>query len=299
MDRFSRKSLLARYNLELERNVLQFQPDLVVVTKGVNIFPETLRGIKEGLPRARLVNINYDDFFSRSPSNVFPRIGEVASLYDIFFPSKKANLEELRGLGSAEVYYLPIGYDPCVHYPVMPDPDEYRSYFSEVSFVGTFTEERARTLQALSEYRLGIWGGHWRRRKVSPFLRRSIARSGKNRNVGGLTLAKVIASSRISLNFFRKENRDTHNHRTFELPACGGFMLSQRSEELGELFAEGKEFVGFDSAEEMADKIQYYLKHDESREKIARAGYQRLKREKYTIRDRVKTMLEIIETGGR
>jgi spore maturation protein CgeB len=290
-----RKFNLSLYNQTLKRYALNFKPDLMVVTKGTNIFPATLREIKEILPCIQLMNINYDDYFSPSPSNIFPHLDEVVSLYDWIFPSKRVNVEELRKLGGGNVHYVPIGYDPRVHFPIVPDPDEYSRYFSEVLFIGTYTPERVSFLNALNEYRLSIWGGHWKRRMVGPFLQRSISRSGKNRNVGGLKLARVAASTLIGLNFFRGGNRDTHNHRTFELPACGTFTLSQRSDELYEFFEEGSEIAMFSSVEELREKVRYYLDHDREREKMALAAHERLMKGKHTIRDRVDKMMGIIE----
>lgn len=296
-NRLTRKINLVAYNRNIRRYALQFKPDLLVVTKGVNIFPDTLRIMKDSLPRLQLININYDDFFSSAPSNVFSRLNEVVSLYDWIFPSKKANVVDLRDLGCRNVHYIPIGYDPHVHFPVFPDPDEYRRFYCEVLFVGTFTPERAAFLHSLTEFQLGIWGGAWKLWQISPFLRRSIARSGKNRNVGGLKFAKVVASCRIALNFFREENKDTHNHRTFELPACGVFTLSQRSEELGKFFEEDKEIAVFSSPDELRDKVKYYLEHPREREKMAHLAHERLKKGKHTIRDRVRTILNVIEQG--
>src|SRR5207237_639841 len=68
---------------------------------------------------------------------------------------------------------------------------------------------------------------------------------------------------------------DETTTRTYEIPACGGFMLHERNEEVLELYEEGKEIACFDSAEELREKILYYLRHQQERERIALAGYKR------------------------
>lgn len=67
--------------------------------------------------------------------------------------------------------------------------------------------------------------------------------------------------------------------RNFEVPACGGFLLSGVAENLGEYYEIGKEIVTFDSTPDMIEKIKYYLAHDEEREAIALAGYERTMRD--------------------
>lgn len=67
--------------------------------------------------------------------------------------------------------------------------------------------------------------------------------------------------------------------RNFEVPACGGFLLTGKAENLGEYYEYGKEIVTFDSTKDLIDKTKYYLAHDEEREQIALAGYERTMRD--------------------
>jgi spore maturation protein CgeB len=67
--------------------------------------------------------------------------------------------------------------------------------------------------------------------------------------------------------------------RTFEVPGCGGLLLTERVEHLDEYYELGREIVCFDSTEDLADRIRWLLQHESEREAIADAGYQR------TLRD--------------
>jgi GT2 family glycosyltransferase/spore maturation protein CgeB len=67
--------------------------------------------------------------------------------------------------------------------------------------------------------------------------------------------------------------------RNFEVPACGGFLLTGTSENLSEYYEFGIEIVTYDGVNDMAEKIKYYLQHDDEREAIALAGYNRTMRE--------------------
>lgn len=67
--------------------------------------------------------------------------------------------------------------------------------------------------------------------------------------------------------------------RHFEIIGCGGFCLTDDADNLRDYYEDGKEIVIFKDINDCIEKIKYYLAHDEERERIARAGYER------TIRD--------------
>ncbi|MFQ5850570.1 MAG: glycosyltransferase, partial [Candidatus Binatia bacterium] len=108
----------------------------------------------------------------------------------------------------------------------------------------------------------------------------------------GLDMAKIYAASKICLNNLTREpNRHGHLMRTFEIAACGGFQLSERSEETLTFFEEGKEIECYGSLEECREKIKYYLSHEAERRKIAVRGHQRCRASGYSYADRAKQVL--------
>ena len=85
--------------------------------------------------------------------------------------------------------------------------------------------------------------------------------------------------------------------RTFEIPAAGGFMLHEYSEEAAEFFNEGKEAEFFRDIEECADKIKFYSDNDSLRNSILEKGHRKIFSAKHTYDDRVDTILNIVNDG--
>ncbi|MBI2048886.1 MAG: glycosyltransferase [Candidatus Liptonbacteria bacterium] len=67
--------------------------------------------------------------------------------------------------------------------------------------------------------------------------------------------------------------------RPFELAGCGAFVISGRADDMGRYYKEGEEVVFYDDADDLIEKIKYYLKHDTERERIAKAAYERTLKE--------------------
>lgn len=63
--------------------------------------------------------------------------------------------------------------------------------------------------------------------------------------------------------------------RTFEVPGCGGFLLSGRADNLQDYYEDGREIGTFGSTAELIEKIRHYLNHEELRASAAEAGWRR------------------------
>jgi spore maturation protein CgeB len=88
---------------------------------------------------------------------------------------------------------------------------------------------------------------------------------------------------------------ETTTTRSFEIPACGAFMLAERTKEHLELFKEEKEAEFFFSRKELVEKVHYYLEHPQKRKDIAAAGRKRCVNSGYSFQDRLKDILEKVQ----
>jgi spore maturation protein CgeB len=108
------------------------------------------------------------------------------------------------------------------------------------------------------------------------------------------TVVKIYNASKINIAVQSNVYNTGVNYRTFTIPACGGFMISDYRSELVELFEENKEVVHFRERGELIDLINYYLKHPKEREEIAQRARERVLRE-HTHRHRMGRILEVMK----
>jgi spore maturation protein CgeB len=275
----------------IKREARIFKPHLVFVFKGEMVLPEVLRDCRR--QGALTFNFYPDwDFYGqyRWLGNNYPAC---VREYDCVFTPKSYHFDLYRSAGARRVEFLPYAYDPWCHFPVEVSPEENGLYASDVVFVGTWGKRRAQLMEDLvrldDSMDLTIWGNQWDKLAVDSPLRRHV----KMHPAYGAMQGKVFGASRIALAFLT--NPDLHTARTFEIPAYGAFMLAERTEEHTKFFREGEEIACFNGLEELREKIDYYLAHDEERRAIARAGFKKVTTQGNSYVDRMQYVLKIYQ----
>ena len=102
--------------------------------------------------------------------------------------------------------------------------------------------------------------------------------------------------AKIGINIHNRGKYTVGGFRLFELPGNGVMQISDGGEYLGEFYKVGKEIESYETAEELIDKVKYYLAHDDARERIARAGYRRVMRD-HRLRRRLETAAYLIRSA--
>ena len=106
-------------------------------------------------------------------------------------------------------------------------------------------------------------------------------------------LFKVYKATKINLCIGYRRIPSGIPLRALEVMGAGGFLLSNRQPELEENFKDGVDCVMYDSIEDAAAKVQYYLEHEDEREKIAAHGRGSVSR--YSYEEQFEKMLELVE----
>lgn len=107
------------------------------------------------------------------------------------------------------------------------------------------------------------------------------------------TAPKVFCDSRINLNLTIKSIRSGIPLRVFDIMGSGGFCMTNCQKELKLFFKDGEDLVTFKNRQDMLDKIDYYLEHEDERREIARNGYNKIKAY-HTYANRFDEMAQII-----
>jgi spore maturation protein CgeB len=293
VDRIASRLKLDRDSCAFNRRILEAQKqnryDLVFVVKGVNVRPRTILDLK--CRGAKVVSWSNDDMWGWHNRSLW--FTWAARHYDLVVTQKSynCNLDELPSLG-ATVFFQDKAYDPAMHYPI-EDLASIR-HRHDVVFVGTYEEERYRSLRALAEAGITVNVYGWARTMPTDCHPNLVFH---DQHLYGEDYAGVFTGSRICLNFLRKISRDLQTSRSIEIPACRGFMLAERTDEHCRLFEEGVEAEFFGSDDELIRKTRYYLDHEEERRAVAEAGYQRCLHDDYSFDNRMREILEAVGVG--
>ena len=270
----------------------KLSPDVLWVEKALCLRPSTLRTVRARQPATRLVFNSDDDMFVRHNQSVWFR--RCLELYDLVVTNKShnASAQELPAMGARRVVFIPKTFDPHTHRPIPVTASDKRRLGGDVGFIGTFERERAESLLELARRGIcvRVWGHGW-----EAWKRRHANLQVEGRGVLGEDYVRSICATRINLGFLRRKNRDLHSDRSVEVPASGGFLLGERTSEHLQLFHEGVEAAFFGGIDELADKIHYYLAHEDERRAVASAGRRRCLADDYSHHSALRRMMLLAE----
>jgi glycosyltransferase involved in cell wall biosynthesis len=276
----------------LNRDAVKFaqkaEYDLVWVSKGTWIFPSTVESFKKS-GKATIVHFTPDSQLFLNRTRYFI---QSIPVYDVLITSKPWELDNYRNCGARRVVNIPQGVNLELFKPYNISEQKYDRLRSDVCFIGRCESHYRHCIKVIynTGVKLAVWGPWQRYFWVCPSLKKVV----RGRGIWHEDYAKAICCAKIGLGLLSKLFPETATTRTFEIPACGTFLLAERTDEHLGYFEEGKEAEFFASDEEMQDKIKYYLAHDEEREKIARAGLARCFKSGYSIESRIQQCLDAI-----
>lgn len=270
--RTMRSRCVRQFNRALLREAEIVQPHLFIAVKGTFVKPESLRGLRK-------MGATSFCFF---PDVSFMSHGKylVRALpeYDWVFTTKSFGPKDFSDAFHCDkISFLPHAFDPQVHQPRMQTRELLDLFEADVSFVGAWSPKKEMLLEGLIRARpnlkLNIWGNSWNRLSRSSPLRPFTM----FKPIIGIGYASAISCSKVNLGLLSEKvhgasSGDRITSRTFHIPACGGLLLHERTDDLLEIFEENVSCVCFDGVEELAKKVDWLLSNEERRVSIAEHG---------------------------
>ena len=275
--------IIPRINTHLRDAVSRFRPDAVLVFKGMEVQPATLKWLRE--QGIFLANFNPDNpFVFSGAGSGNPRVTAGIPLYDLHFTYNLEVKDRLEREYHTATALLPFGfevgdemYERCRRQPEVP----------RVCFLGNPDDGRVSLVRELLDRSIGIdvYGHHWDKFIHHDNLHIHDAVYGDD---FWLTLNRY----RVQLNLMRPHNLQSHNMRTFEIPGIGGIQLAPDTPEHRQFFTPDREIFLFRDAAECHDKIEGLLElSPEGSAAVRQAARTRSIIAGYTYKDRARTVL--------
>ena len=186
-------------------------------------------------------------------------------------------------------------------------------YKADISFIGTnLPQKRAYFKEYLfplgEKYDLKLYGQDW---TLEDRTRGFIQKIGQYFNINELKNIRkptlkiedeglIYYSSTISVNIHEDYQRrfgGDCNERTFKIPFCEGFEITDNVSCIKRYFKEDEEIIIAQNKNDWFDKIEYFLKNPEKRLAIIKKGKKRVEQE-HTYHNRVESILKIYEKNS-
>ena len=249
--------------------------DLVWVDKGFLITKATTTVLRE--KSVKLVHYTPDTAFYGNRSKMFY---ESMDIYDFLITTKNFELEDYRKkVAESKVIAATQGFDDEIHKPVTPFRDkQYR-----VAFVGLCEPSRETIIQYLIDHEIPVavagfkWNDCQKKNRGNRFF------EFKGNSLWNKEYTSLISSSYFSLGLLSKRFPELHTTRTFEIPACGTALLTERNSETSSYFTD-QEAIFYESPKDLVSKIRHYRQHTTELEQITKNGHQKVNDEGFDYR---------------
>lgn len=167
-------------------------------------------------------------------------------------------------------------------------------YKHDISFIGGISEYRKWVMRELSKKGIKVecFGYGWENGRVSFEELEDIFKTSRiNMNISNSApydIRYIFSSLKSMREFIGTQKRaEQIKARNFEIPAFGGFQLTNYAPSLEDYLKIGDEVIIYKTVKELALHVNYYLNNEKERRRIMVNGYSRAKRE-HTYMNRLK-----------
>jgi len=185
---------------------------------------------------------------------------------------------------------------------VLKELKEEKKYdLTFIGGIGGYHKKREKYLKKLiKKTPIKVWGyGYRSKNPIKNFLKQLLSgfryKKVYQGEAWGIDMLKIIAQSKITFNSHGDIAKGhAVNMRMFEATGVGSLLITDYADNITDFYEPDKEIICYKNMDEAIEKINYYLKHDEERKKIALAG-QKKTLENYTYKKKAKEYLNVFE----
>ncbi len=266
-----------------------FSPLFILVFKGMELFPQTIRELKSYCKI--ICNYNPDhpfEHFSKGAGN--SNVRESIPFFDVHFSYSNSICNQLRENYQTDAYCIPFGYDETLVSVKVNNHDIENQFL----FIGAWDNERQRKLESISAIELQLFGPQIWAKKIGATHRINYHSAPQYEQ----DYANACLNASGIINLLRPQNMitDSHNMRTFEVPGYGGLLISERTSEQQYFFEEDNEAIFFEHIEELNEKLKFYSAQQSLVQKMKLQALNRSKKSNYSYRHRAEMLIEYIST---
>jgi hypothetical protein len=237
----------------------EFQPDLLLLIRGINFRPDVLAQIHPKF-----------GWWVEHEGRVAEALSEVGS-FDGYFFMNESCVHAALDHGFERAAFLAHAVDPGVFHPLEGLPKRY-----DACFVGNWSKKRQQYIEAALEVTpdIAIYGGRWLRKCWN---RPAILKCWRGTYIEGERLNRLYNESRVVLNVTNwgkgeGRGRSGMNMRVLEVPATGSFLLTDESLEMNDFLTPGLHIGTYGDFYDFSARLRHFLSHPQEREAIASAG---------------------------
>jgi hypothetical protein len=235
--------------------------DLVLCSKQA-VMTDAIRRVRKKNPHTVVACWNVDPW--RYAQWWGPRL-RMFNACHIFFVVSEGDIPEIqRACPCTEVIHLQQAYDPKLYPQVRPRPQDWKRYGCDVFFAGVTAGKHARRTKFFKNIRdacrsrgiklhlHGVGGG----RPQVLYREHSLA----------VACAKICLGRQHSPDVYMRSVRD------YKIQGAGGFLLTEASYGLSNLFTSGVHLVTYEGTANCIEMIEHWLPLEERRKEIAAAA---------------------------
>ncbi|REE27445.1 glycosyl transferase family 1 [Winogradskyella pacifica] len=259
--------------------------DLIWIDKGVFLTAKTTKLLRKRADK--LVHFTPDMAFYGNQSRLF---NQSVPYFDYVITTKSKELQLYERIIPKEKILLTTqGFDKQIHKPY----HTFEQKDNAIVFIGLAEPSRLKIAEQIINQNLTL-------KLVGKGWEAFVEKHKGNENlkfigdaVYSSEYSKLISSSKFGLGLLSKNFPELHTTRTFEIPACGTALLTERNAET-RLFYKDDEVVFYENQEDLIEKIFYFIKNQAELKNVIASGRNTVLNGNYDYESIIKELLNLI-----